>query len=138
MNEENRSRSLDAWDYRAPFGRYHIHWGEGDITPAFGADQAYAILVQDMRLDRSMEVWAHREVLVTFSSEYIQVGRGPAEREPAWVVIAAGLKAEGPTGETDFLSRVRPGGGAVVQAMIHARTGELLLGTAIPVELQRR
>lgn len=132
-----RSRALDAWDYRAPFARFHIRWGEGDVTPAFGLDQAFGIALQELHLEQAMELWAHREVLVTFSSEHIQVGSGPAEREPAWVVILAGIKREGPAPTGDLLAQIRPGGGVILQVLIHARTGELLLGTALPVALRR-
>lgn len=132
-----RSRALDSWDYRVPFARFHIRWSEGDRTPAFELDQAFGIAVQELHLDQAMEIWAHREVLVSFSSEYIQVGSGPAERQPVWVVIIAGVKKEGAALPQDFLAQIRPGGGTIVQALIHARTGELLLGTAIPVEMRR-
>ncbi len=132
-----RSRALDHWDYRVPFARFHIHWGAGEITPAFEQTQAFGIAVQDLYLDRAMEIWAHREVLATISSEYIQVGGAPAEREPVWVVIVAGQKREAPDVPTDYLSQIPPGGGTIVQALIHARTGEVLLGTALPVKLRR-
>lgn len=132
-----RSQALDSWDYRVPFARFHIRWGEGDITPAFELDQAFGIAVQELHLDQGMEIWAHREVLATFSSEYIQVGSGPAEREPVWVVIIAGVKREGAAPARDFLAAIKPGGGTIVQALIHARSGEVLLGTAIPVEMRK-
>lgn len=138
-NEEApRSRALDAWDYRVPFARFHIRWGEGDISPAFEQAQAYAIALQDLKLNAALEVWGHREVLVTFTSEHIQVGHGLAEGEPAWVVMVAGLKRERQGAGQDPLGNVPAGGGCVVQVLIHARTGELLLGTAMPVALQRR
>ncbi len=137
MTERPRNRALDSWDYQAPFRAFHIRWGEGEITPAFEAAQALAIVEQELRLGSMLEMWAHREVLVTFSSEHIQVGRGPAEREPAWVVIAAGRRRPASDGSHDLLSRIAPGGGAVLQALVHARTGEILLGTAVPVELRQ-
>jgi hypothetical protein len=138
MLEPQRSRALDTWDYRVPFGRFHIRWEEGDVTPAFEQDQALAVAVQELFLNQVMAVWAHREVLVTFSSEYIQVGSGPAEGEPAWVVMVAGQKHLVHTAPQDYLGQVAPGSTAIVQALIHARTGEVLLGTGIPVDLQRR
>lgn len=135
--QERRSTLLDAWDYRMPFARWGIAWQEGEITPAFAADQAFAILVQETNLSLVMELFARREVLVTFSSENVMVGKRPAEREPAWVIIAAGVRRAEFVGQPGLLSNIAPGGGAVVQALIHARTGEILLGTAIPVNLRR-
>jgi hypothetical protein len=70
-------------------------------------------------------------VLVTFSSEEILVGGRPAERESAWVVIAAGVKAGSTAG---VLGSVPEGSGAVIQVLIHGRTGEILLGRAVPVK----
>lgn len=137
MNEHTRSRALDAWDYQAPFRPFHIAWSEGEITPAFDSAQAYAIVEQELHLSRVMEVWAHREVLVTFSSEHIQVGNGPAVREPAWVVMVVGIRPEHLHSEQGLLAQVRRGGGAVLQALVHARSGEVLLGTAVPVELRK-
>lgn len=138
-DEARRSRALDAWDFRAPFARFHIHWGEGDIVPAFEQGQAFAIALQELFLDKVMEVWAHREVLVTFSSERIEVGGGPAEREPAWVVVVAGRRRDQPAAdvERNVLEAVTPGAGAVVQVLIHARTGEVVLGTVVPVTLRQ-
>jgi len=95
-HEPRRNEALDGWDYQRLFAPYHITWGEGDITPAFGANQAYAIALQELHLGQLLAIWGHREVLVTFSSEHIQIGQAPAEREPAWVVIVVGLKADGP------------------------------------------
>lgn len=136
MSEQGRSRALDSWDYSRPFARFHIRWSEGDIAPAFDQTQAVAIAEQELNLRDRLEVWAQRAVLVTFSSEYIAVGGRPAEREPAWVVILAGIKREPPPGGQDPLAAIAPGAGAVLQALIHARTGELLLGTALPVTLR--
>jgi hypothetical protein len=136
LSEQGRSRALDAWDYSRPFGRFHIRWSEGDIAPAFEQDQAVAIATQELGLTRRMAIWAQRAVLVTFSSEYVEVNGRPAEREPAWVVILAGVKQEGEWAGPDPLGAIAPGGGAVVQVLIHARSGEVLLGTAIPVTLR--
>ncbi|MFZ5827871.1 MAG: hypothetical protein ACOY94_26500 [Bacillota bacterium] len=136
MSETGRSRALDTWDYARPFARFHVHWHEGDITPAFEQDAALGIALQELGLAERLELWAQRAVLVTFSSEYIAVNGRPAEREPAWVVIVAGVKRDLPAREQDVLATITPGGGAVVQCLIHARTGEVLLGTAIPVTMR--
>lgn len=136
--ERPRSRALDNWDYRVPFARFHMQWSDGDIAPAFEQEQALAIAVQDLHLKEIMDVWGHRAVLVTFSSGYIQVGHGPAEREPAWVVMVAGQKRAAANVPRDYLKGISTGGSAIVQVLIHARTGEVLLGTALPVDLQRR
>lgn len=125
----SRSRALDAWDYRAPFGRWHIAWGDGDgATPAFEQIQAYGIAVQDLGLDRTLEVLAHREVLVTAASEHLPGGGSPV---PAWVVIVAGRKLA----DASYLGGIAEGGGVIVQALIDARSGEILLGTAVPVRM---
>jgi hypothetical protein len=137
-DEAPRSQALDAWDYQAPFSQFHIRWDEGDITPAFEQAQAYAIAHQDLHLGDALEIWAHREVLATFTSDHIQVGHGPADREPAWVIMVAGQKRPPAPGARDPFPHIPASGGAVVQLLIHARTGELLLGTAVPVALQRR
>lgn len=131
-----RSHVLDAWDYQAPFAPFHVRWLEGDLTPTIGQEQAYALALQELELDREMKIMAHRESFVTFSSEHVMVGRGPAEREPAWVVMIAGHKLEDESTAAGTLARIRPGGGAVVQLLIHARTGEILLGVSIPVRLR--
>lgn len=123
-----RSRALDAWDFRVPFARYHIAWGEGDGAPAFEQMQAYGIAVQELGLDRTLEVLAHREVLVTAASEHLPGDGGPV---PAWVVIVAGRKRE----EASYLAGIAEGGGVIVQALVHARSGEILLGTAVPVRM---
>ncbi|MFZ5622745.1 MAG: hypothetical protein ACOY5W_17140 [Pseudomonadota bacterium] len=136
MSEQFRSRALDSWDYARPFARFHIRWFEGDITPAFDQTQALGIAMQELGLSGRLEVWAQRAVLVTFSSQHVAVGGRPAEREPAWVVILAGVKTGAPGSGQDPLGAVAPGGGAVVQCLLHARSGELLLGTAIPVTLR--
>lgn len=133
MDEEKRSQALDAWDFRAPFARFHIAWGDGDVTPAFEEQQAYGIVLQEAHLSQRMEILAHREVLVTFSSEHVAVGGRAAQHEPAWVVIVAGKKRE--TGDDGPLSAVPAGAGVVVQALIHGRSGELLLGSTVPVWL---
>lgn len=137
MQERPRNCALDAWDYRSVFRPFHIQWEEGEITPAFEAGQAYAIVHQELHLDGLMEVWAHREVLVTFSSDHIETAKGPAVREPAWVVIAAGVRPLASMAQQGLLASIAPGGGAVLQALVHARTGEILLGTAVPVELRQ-
>lgn len=136
MSEQGRSKALDSWDYNRPFARFHIRWSEGHLAPAFEQSQAVAIAEQEMGLAHRLEVWAQRAVLVTFSSPYIEVHGRPAEGEPAWVVILAGIKKEAPAVGQDPLAGIPAGGGAVLQALIHARTGELLLGTAIPVALR--
>lgn len=140
MKDEDapRSQALDSWDYRAPFAQFHIRWDEGDITPAFEQAQAYAIALQELHLADALDIWAHREVLATFSSDHIQVGHGPAERDPVWLVIVAGQKRPLSPGARDPFPQVPPQGGMIVQLMLHARTAELLLGTAVPVALQRR
>lgn len=136
MLEERRNRALDQWNYRGLFAPFHISWGETTVTPAFEAMQAFGIALQELGLDRSMEVWAHREVLHGFSSEHIQVGGRAAANEPGWVVMVAGVRRE-EGGGNSVLGAIPPGGGAVVQALIHARSGELLLGRAVPVALRR-
>ncbi|MDF2631386.1 MAG: hypothetical protein K0R39_5217 [Symbiobacteriaceae bacterium] len=123
-----RSRALDAWDYRAPFARYHIAWGENESLPAFEQMQAYGIALQELELERSLEVLAHREVLATVVSEHLTGDGGPL---PAWVVIVAGRKRA----EAAYLQGITEGGGVVVQALVHARSGEILLGTAVPVRM---
>jgi hypothetical protein len=128
-----RSSALDLWDYRVPFARFHIDWGADDVTPAFDQGQAYAIVEQELAVQASLELLGHREVLVTFGSEYVQVGGAPAVHEPAWVVIAAGRKRPGAT--ASFLNGIADGGGVIMQALVHARSGEILLGTAVPVRL---
>lgn len=136
MSQSGRSRLLDAWDYNRPFARFHIRWSDGDLTPAFAQDQAVAIAEQELDLAPQLDLWAQRAVLVTFSSEYVAVGGAPAAGEPAWVVILAGAKrADAPAG-AGILSAIAPGGGVVIQCLIHARSGELLLGTALPVHLR--
>lgn len=136
MSEQGRNRALDSWDYARPFARFHIRWSEADLTPAFEQDQALAIASQEMSLSGQMEVWAQRAVLLTFSSEYVEVNGRPAFQEPAWVVILAGVKQPTAAASQGVLAGVAPGGGAVVQCLIHARTGELLLGTAVPVTMR--
>jgi hypothetical protein len=129
-----RSRLLDNWDYRVLFAPYHIRWMEGDLRPAFEQDGAVGILEQELQLAGQLEVWAQRAVLVSFGCEKIEVGGRPAAHEPAWVVILAGVK----TGEgSPALAGIPVGSGAVLQALVHARTGEILLGRAVPVRLQR-
>lgn len=135
--ESRRNQALDGWDYQRLFAPFHITWGEGDISPAFGSNQAYAISLQELHLGQLLAIWGHREVLVTFSSEHIQV-EGAAEREPAWVVIVAGLKAETPAQAGSLLAPIPAGAGVVVQALIHARSGQVLLGRAVPVNLGQR
>lgn len=136
MSQSGRSRLLDAWDYNRPFARFHIRWFDGDLTPAFAQDQAVGIADQELDLGPQFERWAQRAVLVTFGSEYIEVQGAPAVREPAWVVILAGAKRpDAPAGE-GILKGIAPGGGVVIQCLIHARSGELLLGTALPVNLR--
>lgn len=137
QTESRRSRALDHWDYRRQFGPFRISWGEGDIAPAFDAAQAYAIAAQELSLNEILQIWAHREVLVTFSSEDVVVGSGPAECEPAWVVLAAGLREATDSVSRNIAQAVEPGEGAVVQLLIHARTGEVLLGVAAPVALRQ-
>lgn len=110
-----------------------MDWGQDEITPAFEQGQAYAIVEQDLAVQANLELMAHREVLVTFSSEYVQVGGAPAEHEPAWVVIVAGRKRPGAT--ANFLSAIPEGSGVIMQALVHGRSGEILLGTAVPVRL---
>lgn len=136
MSEQARSRALDSWDYNRPFARFHIRWSEADIAPAFEQDQAVAIAEQEMGLAGRLDLWAQRAVLVSFSSEYIEVCGRPADGEPAWVVILAGIKLAGEVQGRDPLAAIAVGGGVVLQALVHARTGELLLGTAIPVTLR--
>lgn|GEM_PF-3653507 len=135
MAEQARSRALDSWNYAAPFARYHIHWHEGDAPPAFEQGQAVAIAQQDLALTGALDLLAQRAVLVTFSSEHLSVSGRPAERVPAWVVILAGIKCAGAPADGPLAS-IAPGGGVVIQCLIHAHTGELLLGTAIPVTLR--
>jgi hypothetical protein len=115
-----------------------MQWGEGDVVPAFEAVQAYGIAAQELVLKQRLEIWAHREVLVTFSSDHIQVGNAMPEHEPAWVVMVAGLKRQPPAGAPDPLASVAVGAGAILQVLVHGRTGEIVLGTAVPVALQRR
>ncbi len=135
MSSQGRSRALDSWNYAQPFARFHIRWSEADLTPAFEQGQAVAIAEQELGLTSALEIWAQRAVLVTFSSEYVTVDGRPAEQVPAWVVIIAGVKREeAPAGGP--LAAIGVGGGAVLQCLIHAYTGELLLGTAIPVTLR--
>lgn len=129
-----RSHALDRWDYRGVFAPFHIQWGEAVGQPAFEAAQAYGIAVQELHLDNLLTVWGHREVLVSFSSDHIQVGAHAATGEMAWVVIVAGLRTQGAR-DGGIFERLRPGAGAIVQALIDARTGEVLLGTAVPVSL---
>jgi hypothetical protein len=125
-----RSRALDAWDFRVPFARYHVAWDDGDdVTPAFEQMQAYGIAVQELGLDRTLEVLAHREVLVRASSEHFAPTDGG--KVAAWVVIVAGRKRA----EAPYLSGIAEGGGVIVQALIDARSGEILLGTAVPVRM---
>lgn len=138
QDEARRSRALDSWDYRVPFARFHMQWGPDEVKPAFEQGQALAIAQQELHLAELMEVWGHREVLVTFSSDYIQVGHGPANGEPAWVVVVAGRKRETPTAPRDVARHVPAGAGLIVQVLIHGRTGEVLLGTAVPVQLALR
>lgn len=135
--DERRNRALDQWNYRGLFAPFHISWGEAAQTPAFEAMQAYGIALQELGLDRSLEVWAHRAVLHSFSSEHIQVGGRAAANEPGWVVMVAGVRRQEGAGNGGVLASIAPGGGAVVQALIHARSGELLLGRAVPVALRR-
>lgn len=126
-----RSRALDAWDYRVPFARYHLNWTDGDnLTPAFEQMQAYGIAVQELGLDRTLDVLAHREVLVTASSEHLRGIGGPV---PAWVVIVAGRKRA--DADASYLVGIAEGGGVIVQVLIHAQSGEILLGTAVPVRM---
>lgn len=134
--DERRNQALDQWNYRGLFAPFHISWGEAEQTPAFEAMQAYGIALQELGLDRGLEVWAHREVLHSFSSEHIQVGGRAAAGEPGWVVMVAGLRRE-EGGGSGVLGAISPGSGAVVQALIHGRSGELLLGRAVPVALRR-
>jgi len=118
-----RSQALDAWDYRVPFAPFHIHWEEPEGTPAFEQAQAFAIVTQELALQATMEVWAHREVLVTCASQHF-AGDRPV---PAWVVLAVG-RALG-----EGLPGITAGSAAVLQTLVHAHTGEILLGTAVPV-----
>lgn len=135
MLEERRSRALDQWDYRGLFAPFHIFWGETEQAPAFEAMQAFGIALQELGLDRRLEVLAHREVLHSFASEQIQVGGGAAAGEPGWVVVVAGIRRD--CEEGGVLGTIPAGSGVVVQALIHARSGELLLGRALPVALRR-
>jgi hypothetical protein len=134
LNEPKRSHALDAWDFQAPFARFHVQWGEADVVPAFEGLQAYGIAQQELNLGTAMEVLAHREVLVTFSSEHVMVAAAPAAHEPGWVVVVAGRKT-GPAGEGP-LGAAAPGDGLVVQVLLHGRSGEVLLGMAVPVKLE--
>lgn len=134
--EPRRNQALDAWNWRAPFASFHIRWEEGAAArPAFEQAQAYGIVVQELGLEQQLQAFGHREVLVSFSSDHLQVSGRPAQDEPGWVVLVAGVRR--PDAPADgVLGKLQPGAGAVVQALLHGRTGELLLGTAVPVALR--
>jgi hypothetical protein len=132
-NEARRSQALDLWDYRVPFARFHIHWGEGTVMPAFEQAQAFAIVEQELHIAANLELLGHREVLVTFSSDHVEVAGKPARGEPVWVVIVAGRRR--PAATASFLQNLPEGAGVIMQALVHARTGEIVLGTAVPVRL---
>lgn len=128
-----RSQLLDSWDWGRFFAGYHTHWHEAEAKPAFEQDAAVGIALEELGLLTGFELYAQRAVLVSFSSSDILVGGKPAQREPAWVVILAGVKAGTPArlfeGQPD-------GAGAVVQCLIHGRSGEILLGRSVPVRFK--
>jgi hypothetical protein len=125
-----RSRLLDAWNWARFFAGYHVEWLEEGAKPAFEQDAAVGIALEELGLLTGFELYAQRAILLSFSSTDILVGGKPAEAEPAWVVILAGVKAGTPAAT---LAAVPDGGGVVVQCLIHGRTGEILLGRAVPV-----
>lgn len=125
-----RSRLLDSWNWAGAFAGYHAQWHEEAAKPAFEQDAAVGIALEELGLLSGFELYAQRAILVSFSSNEILVGGNPAVREPAWVVILAGVKA----GTTSQLFAGKPdGAGAVIQCLIHGRSGEILLGRTVPV-----
>lgn len=132
--------SLQDWDWKAQFRSFHIRWHSPQPYMALDGEAAYQAVVSALHLDTMMQVWGYKVESVCFSSNHLRVGAGEARHVPAIAVVVAGLKhpnGVAPPGR-DHLQNIAPGGGAIVQALVHGDTGEILVGLALPVELNPR
>lgn len=137
--QERRSSALDSWDWQTHFKELHPRWHLTLPVTDIDEQAAFRLAVEKLHLDTQLELLAHREVLANFSSDHLLVGDKPAKHVPVWAVIIAGIKhPNGAAPPGTELTNIASGGGVIVQALIHAETGEDLVAVAIPVELRRR
>lgn len=131
---------LESWDWKDHFASLHVRWHSPQPNMAVDGEAAYQLCVKQLHLDTTMQVWGYRVEPTCFSSNHLQVGGAPAKHVPAIAVIVAGLRHPNATAppRQDHLRNVPPGGGAIIQALVHGDTGEILIGVGIPVELNAR
>jgi hypothetical protein len=131
---------LESWDWKAQFASLHMRWHSPQPFMALDGEAAYQICVEKLHLDTQLQLWGWRVEPTCFSSDHLQVNGRPARYVPAIAVIVAGVKdqkAVAPPGQ-EHLKQIPPGGGAIIQALVHGETGEIMIGIGIPVDLQPR